>query len=164
MKYFVYYDKDNNGAILNISPTQLEGKHAYEFIKIDKEEALLFIQGKERPAKWRVDCIERPKLIKKDNHVFHQYDSHGFFNIKSQQSTKPVIIITIKGKEISITTNNTKNNLMFFLTIKDNPTFIIENLTINAGISKKTFISPINNFSIFANHNFGNIKWTHKHI
>jgi hypothetical protein len=151
MKYFVYYS--TNGDISDISPIEIRGNVAKPFIKIDKEAALHFISGKEKPSKWRV---LNKKLVKRDAYVSFQYDATGFFNIKSQQSSDPVVIVTIQEQKITIRSEENKE-LVFYLTKKSNPSFIVDTLILDN--IEKTFISPIKSFSIFADHNYGNIKW-----
>lgn len=151
MNYFIYYD--SNGVILDISPKEIKENINKSFIKIAKEIAIQFINGKEKPTKWKV---LNKKLVKKDSYTSFQYDSTGFFNIKSQQSSESVIIITIQGQKITIEAKNNKSKLVFYVTKKDNPTFVVDTFILNS--TKKTFTSSIRDFSIFADHNYGNIK------
>ena len=86
MTYFVYYDETANGAILSISPKEMIEMEGQPFIKIAEEEALEFIQGTEKISKWKVNFLNEPELVKKDNYVFYQYDYGGFFNIEEQSA------------------------------------------------------------------------------
>ena len=158
MSYFVYYN-DNNGTILSVSPKEMPEMKDRLFIKVPGNEALPFIQGKERTSKWKVDICKNRDLIKKDNYIFHQYNHHGFFNIESQQSENPITTIKIKKHVITITTENHNTILTFFLTDRDNPSYLLQKMTLEPNVVEKRFIAETENFSIFTTQQFGKIKW-----
>lgn len=159
MSYFVYYNKEENGSIVGVSPAELKELAGTEYLLVSEKEAMPFISGKEKITKWKVDTIKNPTLVKKDNHVFHRYNEHGFFDVSTQLTNKPIITIEVKQKVIIITSNQHSDFITFYLTKKDNPSYLLQKMTLEPNVVEKRFVADEENFSIFATSNYGHIKY-----
>ena len=158
-KYFIYYDENNNGSIVSVSPVEMKEFAGQPFLVATEGEALPFIQGKEKVSRWKVDMVKEPVLVKKDNYVFHQYDSHGFFDVATQKSEKPIITVKIANNVITISALENEHGLAFYLTKKDNPSYFLQKMCLEPKVIEKVFISDEDEFSIFTMHNYGMINY-----
>lgn len=156
---FIYYNREDNGNVVGVSPVELDDLQHLSVLIIPKDDADPFLTGKESISNWKVDFKRLPKLIKKSDYTYYHYNEHNFFNIEKQLATSADITIAVRGRTIIITRHDNEDTITFFLTERDNPTYLLQKMVLESGVVEKRFFADKENFSIFTNRNFGNIDY-----
>lgn len=158
MNYYVYYQED--GFIAAISPAFLKEWEHLPYLTISEEVAKPFLTFIEPLFKWKVKNNPDPQLIKEDDPLLFGHNEKMFFDIKQQPNVEEnfVIFVTINQNTITIR-SQLQEEFSLFLTKKDDPSVIIQTLTISPGEVRKTFIVDDEDFSIFSDKFYGQIQW-----